>query len=253
MVQLGWKDSAFCLFISNIDCGVDTIITKRRRPNETAVCAKTARRAFGDLPVKELPRPALTYHYNIDMNAVDRGDQMRASYPVQQRQQKAWKAMFYSLVDIVAVNSFLLSSYAPVAEVGKFLKHRAFREALCKELFAHARPQSIVVVAGPATAATTIAAAAADVADAAGVTGVEHQRVKMKRLVCVICKQAAAEERRGIKRQRRQALQAISPNNASKLKDRHVPRAETGCASCEVSLCTKKGCWEVFHSEAIHA
>ena len=38
----------------NMDCGVDTIITKRRQPNKTTICAKTARRAFGDLPVKDL-------------------------------------------------------------------------------------------------------------------------------------------------------------------------------------------------------
>ena len=109
--------------MSNMDCGVDTVITKRRRPNKTTTCAKTARRAFGDLSIKELPQPTLTYHYNIDMNGVDRGDQIRASYPVQQRQQKAWKAIFYSLVGIIAVNSFLLSSYAPVAEEDKFSKH----------------------------------------------------------------------------------------------------------------------------------
>ena len=51
-----------------MDCGVDTIITKRRRPNKTTTCAKIARRAFRDLPVNDLPRPALTYYYNMDIN-----------------------------------------------------------------------------------------------------------------------------------------------------------------------------------------
>ena len=72
-----------------MDYGVDTIITKRRRPNKTAIYANIACRAFDDLSIKELPRPALTFHYNIDINGVDRGDQRRASYLIQQRQQKA--------------------------------------------------------------------------------------------------------------------------------------------------------------------
>ena len=58
--------------MSTMDCGIDTIITKRRCPNKTTIYAKTARRAFGYLPIKELPRPALTYHYNIDMSTVNR-------------------------------------------------------------------------------------------------------------------------------------------------------------------------------------
>ena len=66
-----------------MDCGVDTVIINRRYPNETIICAKIARKAFGDLHIKELSRPALTYHYNVDMNGVNRGDQMRASYPIQ--------------------------------------------------------------------------------------------------------------------------------------------------------------------------
>ena len=143
------------------------------------------------------------------------------------------------------MNSFLLSYYAPVAKEDKFSEHRAFRKALCKDLFIHTRLQSIVPIADTATAAYTVAIAGAAYTASARV---EHQRVKIKRAACVICKQAAAEERRGIKQQIRQALQAISPNIASKRKDRHVPRTETGCSSCKVSLCMKRRCWEVFHS-----
>ena len=109
--------------------------------------------------------------------------------------------MFYSLVNVIAVNSFLLSTYAPAIKEDKFLTYLAFREALCKGLFAHTRPHSTVIIAGPITAAVTNRVAVG----AAGTVGarVEHQRVQMKRSAYVICKQAAAEERRGIKRQKR--------------------------------------------------
>ena len=124
--------------------------------------------------------------------------------------------MFYTLISVIVVNSYLLSSYAPVPKEKKFIEHVAFREALYKALFEHATgaaaagavdslpvagPVNLVlppgdtvsVVAKGATVATTAVLAA--VVDAC----VEHQRVSMKRAPCVICKQAAEEGKRGIK------------------------------------------------------
>ena len=94
--------------------------------------------------------------------------------------------MFYNLVNIIAVNFFLLSTYAPAAKEDKFLIYLAFREALCKGLFTHVRPHSTVIVAGPITAVVINRVAVG----AAGIAGarVEHQRVKIKRSVCVIYK-----------------------------------------------------------------
>ena len=88
VVQIGWKDLSYCLFMSNMDPVDNTVTTKRRCPNEITTCAKIARKPFGDLSEKDLPCPALTYLYNIEMNAVDKGDQRRAAYQIQQRQQK---------------------------------------------------------------------------------------------------------------------------------------------------------------------
>ena len=141
-----------------MDSGVESTVTKRRRPNETATCAKTARAPFGNQAEKYLPRPTLTFWYNLEMNQVDRGDQMRAAYPIEQRQQKGWKAMFYTMVGMVVVNSYLLSAFTPVPKKEKFTDHSAFREALYKALFQHstgvyaaiASAPDIQAVAGPA-------------------------------------------------------------------------------------------------------
>ena len=78
--------------------------------------------------------------------------------------------MFYRLLNIVIVNSFLLSYHAPIAKEDKFSKHRAFRKALCKGLFIHIRPQSIVPIADTV------------------ITRVKHQRVKIKRAAYIIYK-----------------------------------------------------------------
>ena len=74
--------------MSNVDDGIETTITRRRRPKETAACAKTGRRPFGNETQKDLSWPTLTWLYNMLMNQVDRGNQLRASYPIEQRQQK---------------------------------------------------------------------------------------------------------------------------------------------------------------------
>ena len=59
--------------------------------------------------------------------------------------------MFYSLVSIIAINSFLLSTYAPTAKEDKFSIYLAFREALCKGLFTHIRPHSIIIITSSIT------------------------------------------------------------------------------------------------------
>ena len=146
--------------------------------------------------------------------------------------------MFYTIIGIVVVNSYLLSAYAPVPEERKFTKQLAFREALCKALFAYS------------TGAVASAGSTATVANGAATIGVkiDHHRVSMKRASCVMCKQGAREGRRGIRGQQGRVLLAISPNVVSRSKDRHIARATTGCSSCQVSLCRDRGCWDAFHS-----
>ena len=159
--------------------------------------------------------------------------------------------MFYTTIGIIVVNFFLLSLHSPVSKKEKFTKHEVFREALYKGLFDHATGAvgaggadiASMVVAGPVTAAEALSTAG---------TGIKHQRIGMKRGPCVVCKQIAREERRGVSvgGKKGQALQAVSPNIASKSKDRHVHRAKTGCDACRVLLCSTKQCWEAYHGIA---
>ena len=69
--------------------------------------------------------------------------------------------MFYNLLNIVVVNFFLLTYYVPIAKEDKFSEHRAFRKTLCKGLFIHTRPQSIVPVADTVTVVYAVAIAGA--------------------------------------------------------------------------------------------
>ena len=93
--------------------------------------------------------------------------------------------MFYNLLNIVVVNSFWLSYHAPIAKEDKFSEHRVFRKTLCKGLFIHTRPQSIVPVANKVTVAYAVAIAGAAYTASARV---EHKKIKIKCAVCVIYK-----------------------------------------------------------------
>ena len=189
-------------------------------------------------------------------------------------------AMFYTLIGIMVVNSYLLSSYAAVPKEDKFTKYLAFRETLYKALFKHATgaeaagAKDALPIARPTTAAAMLppggliprADTGAEGANAkitartaykagkilkaaAAAARVKHQRGPLpKRSACVICKEDAVEKRRGIRGQERHILHALSPNIISRSLDRHISRPRTGCISCNVALCTTGGCWEVFHT-----
>ena len=57
-----------------MDCGVNTVITKRRYSNKIIIYTKIAYKTFSNLPIKKLLWPALTYYYNIDINKVNKKD-----------------------------------------------------------------------------------------------------------------------------------------------------------------------------------
>ena len=59
----------------------NTVITKRRHPNKTIICAKTAYKPFKDLSKKIFSYPALTYLYNIEINVVNKKKSETSSLP----------------------------------------------------------------------------------------------------------------------------------------------------------------------------
>ena len=192
--------------------------------------------------------------------------------------------MFYLVIKIIIINSYLLSLHASVPEKKKFTIYLAFREALYKQLFMHIlgveatgkaeilsllrsltvssllSPEDTIPVADKpdvehrlkALAAAAITYKLGGILTAA-IEGanIEHQRVPMKRAICVVCKQASRKRKREIRDQRECSLQVIEPNIVGKEKDEHIARQETGCAVCKVLLCVKRGCWDVFHSKAL--
>ena len=56
----------------------------------------------------DVPQPQLIRDYNKYMSGVDRSDQMIIKYNSLQKTDKYWKTIFYHLLDIARVNSFIL-------------------------------------------------------------------------------------------------------------------------------------------------
>ena len=82
--------------LSTIENTNDSIQVKRK--------TKTA----GVWSTKVIQQPKAIATYNKYMNAVDRSDQVLATNNVLRKCLRWWKTLFFHLIDIAVVNSFIL-------------------------------------------------------------------------------------------------------------------------------------------------
>jgi hypothetical protein len=95
------------------------VIKAQKRPNATSTSATITRPMFGDSPVKDLPILAAIDAYNRYMGGVDIANQLRAAFTTLWPQNlHYWKPLFYYLLDIALVNSYLLA--ITTAEVSRY-------------------------------------------------------------------------------------------------------------------------------------
>jgi len=120
----------------------DTVIRARKRPSRTSTYASITRPVFGGSPVKDLPIPVGINAYNQHMGGVDIGNQYRAGFTTLQHQNQCyWKPLFYYLLDIALVNSYLLYKAYRGLVIGDPKRyrhdHRRFQEGLAKALMTY--------------------------------------------------------------------------------------------------------------------
>jgi hypothetical protein len=114
IAQTAWKDNSLVLFLSTThQTGPDQVVIRhRKRPATTSTSAKTARKAFGSEPEKDLPIPKFVDDYNHYMGYVDEADQLRATNSgLRPIRKGGWHALWNFIFNITLVNSFLLSDY----------------------------------------------------------------------------------------------------------------------------------------------
>jgi len=82
-----------------------------------------------------LPLPTLSVKYNLHMGGVDIADQRRSYYCIQLSCVRYWLSLFFWLLDVTVVNSYLLAQEVFPSTQKKFIKeHRDFRVRLAWNL-----------------------------------------------------------------------------------------------------------------------
>jgi hypothetical protein len=228
--QFAWKDNALVLALSTVYDGTEYIIRNRRRPNATTAAARDARSVFGQDTQKELLIPTFIDAYNHNMNGVDVGDQMRASYGTNRRVRRGgWQALAWDfLLEVVTVNTYLLQlrgqpKWQPLTSQVKW------RQELSLQLIETFGPQART----RKRARPGIMSDYRD--DTLPFEQHEHiNRGRSKNSQCVIC--------RGSSKKPRIALGGIAGNG-----QQQGGQTRWGCRQCDVAICTGGVCWYIFH------
>jgi len=107
-----WSDNNIVKMLSSIH-SEDWISAERRKPRTTSTRGTFIRQAFEAAAgaTRERTRfliPDTIEDYNQHMGGVDIADQLRSYYKTQRMERRNWLPLFYWLLDIPIVNSYLL-------------------------------------------------------------------------------------------------------------------------------------------------
>lgn len=122
-----WIDNKVVTMLSTIDCGNEYVSVKRLvKTND-----KWER--------KDVRQPFVVHRYNQFMNAVDKSDQYLAKYNMLRKCIRWWKTLFFHLIDIAAVNGFILFDQLRKADPTSLLRNKKysvleFREEVIRNL-----------------------------------------------------------------------------------------------------------------------
>jgi hypothetical protein len=234
--HVGWKDQAFVLMMSSFMSGDERILRLRKRPKETSSKAKTARVPFGNQATKVLSIPAIADEYNYHMGTVDEFDHLTAQNAgLRHVERGGHQALEHWLLRTVLINCYLLAlcSDLPEPREVNFRSQQDFRRQLISALIAksnggeHCPKRGISRISGGADQVPIRA----------------HKQVKLERVgECVNCKGLRFTDRP----KRRLPLSQIAANQG-RGSSRH--ESQYGCEQCDVHLCKKRGCFDIFHRE----
>ena len=102
-----WERDAPVLALQWVDNKVVSMITTSGNANETTQVNRK-RKTGGTWSNTDVPQPEVFHMYNQYMNAVDRSDQILVTHNVQRKCMRWWKTLFFHLIDMAVVNSFIL-------------------------------------------------------------------------------------------------------------------------------------------------
>ena len=102
-----WERDPPCLALQWIDNKVVSVLTTIDSANDHIQVNRKTKTA-GVWSTKVVKQPKTISNYNKYMNAVDRSDQILATNNVLRKCLRWWKVLYFHLIDIAVVNSFIL-------------------------------------------------------------------------------------------------------------------------------------------------
>ena len=156
-------------------------------------------------------KPEIVADYNRHMGHVDNSDRMANSYTASRRTWKWTKKLFFHLMDLTIVNSYILLSSCG----GKKISHRDFRLTLIREMLLRAglEPRPSMPVGRPAPACTNIAR----LDTLHNKHWPDRRNIKARCRVCYV---------RGVRRE-----------------------VTSRCEKCDVALCVDRSCFKDYHTK----
>ena len=104
-----WVRDSPCLVLQWDDNKVVSMITTAGNANDHSQVSRGVRND-GRWTERLVRQPRIFQTYNMKMNAVDRSDQILTAFSTQRKFVRWWKTLFFRLIDIAVVNSFILFS-----------------------------------------------------------------------------------------------------------------------------------------------
>ena len=135
-----WERDSPCLALQWIDNRVVSLLTTIDNANDRVQVDRKSKTA-GVWNRKVVYQPKAISNYNKYMNAVDRSDQILATNNVLRKCMRWWKTLFFHLIDIAIVNSFILFKEHQANKPGEKALRRpgdyslsSFREEIVRQL-----------------------------------------------------------------------------------------------------------------------
>ncbi|XP_041460062.1 piggyBac transposable element-derived protein 4-like [Lytechinus variegatus] len=212
VVVIQWKDKKVISVMSSYHPG-----------NKNTHCTRNTR-ANGEHKEIKVKQPIAFAAYNKYMGGVDKSDQLIGNYNVLRKTNKYWKTLFYHMVDIAVVNSYILFCEMKKLHPGvsgferksRFLQ-RQFREELAMQLGGIKKDDPVPLY----RPVTPVASKRSGAHDATSAMHLPVEDSEGRRRTCKVC-------------------YASKGNNANKSK--------MICSVCKVHLCTNRNCFYDFHT-----
>ena len=197
----------------------DTVIKSHKRPSSTSTSVFIIRSIFEDSACKDLSISTAIEIYNHYMSEIDIANQLWAVFTTLQSQNVCyWKPLFYWLLDIALVNSYLLAKASRSSIIGtsnSCCDHWWFQENLAKILMMYLKLW-------------------------------EHNQIyRSKRIYCAYCHENQLNWQS--KHQQWSFRTNITNIESDSESQFQKSRTQWECDQCDVTLCKIEDCWQLWH------